>query len=840
MDAKANPRVMLIILSLFLYIHICLGADTISANQSLSGDQTLVSAGEKFVLGFFKPGNSSRYYIGMWYDYKVVSQQTIVWVANREISVSDRFSSELRISDGNLVLFNESKVPIWSTNVSSTSPSVQAVLQDDGNLVLNDGSSNSSEPMWQSFDYPTHTLLPGNKIGFNKKTKTHTLLTSWKNSEDPAPGLFSLQLNANESSYIILWNRSKPYWTSGPWDGERFSLIPEMRLNYIFNYSYVSNENESYFTYSVYTSASIISRFIIHSSGQIQQQNWLPTNGWNLFWSQPRQQCEVYALCGTYGSCNEISLPFCTCLTGFQPESRRDWDMGDYSGGCLRKILLQCEDDNLPDSERDKFQEMPGYSLPANQQPVRAGSLQECQSTCLNNCACTAYAYDSLKCLIWTEDLLNLQKLVQGDRNTKTLFIRLAASQFQNSLKNGSSRNPKLYVLLGIVATATVILCVCCFVYYLRRKEVACRRGNNQAIQLYESEKRLTNFLNSSQFRDDETQGIDVPVVVLESIIAATDNFSEVNKLGKGGFGPVYKGKFPGGNEIAIKRLSSGSGQGLEEFHNEVLLIAKLQHRNLVRLLGYCAEGDEKILLYEYMPNKSLDSFIFNQTLCMLLNWEMRFNIILGIARGLVYLHHDSRLRIIHRDLKTSNVLLDEDMNPKISDFGLARIFGGTQTEANTRRVVGTYGYMSPEYALEGFFSIKSDVFSFGVVVLEIISGKRNTGFYRSEEALSLLGYAWKLWEENRALDLMEPTLHENCNENEFLKCFNLGLLCVQEDPNDRPTMPDVVVMLGSETAILPGPKKPAFVLRRSLSSVAACCKPFSVNEITASLEQGR
>ncbi|PON80479.1 Serine/threonine protein kinase [Parasponia andersonii] len=270
--------------------------------------------------------------------------------------------------------------------------------------------------------------------------------------------------------------------------------------------------------------------------------------------------------------------------------------------------------------------------------------------------------------------------------------------------ENGSSAQPrgplsnlKLYVVLfGIIATAFVILCTTCSVCFLRRKNVANItgiRGNIEGIppfHLYESERNIIDFIQSGQFREEEKKSIEVPFVVLENILAATEYFSEANKLGQGGFGPVYKGKFPGGQEIAIKKLSSGSGQGLVEFKNEVLLIAKLQHRNLVRLLGYCVEGDEKMLLYEYMPNKSLDLFIFDRTLSLLLNWKMRFNIILGIARGLVYLHHDSRLRIIHRDLKTSNVLLDEEMNPKISDFGLARIFGGKQTEATTGRVVGT------------------------------------------------------------------------------------------------------------------------------------------------------
>ncbi|XP_035551036.1 uncharacterized protein LOC109000303 [Juglans regia] len=294
------------------------------------------------------------------------------------------------------------------------------------------------------------------------------------------------------------------------------------------------------------------------------------------------------------------------------------------------------------------------------------------------------------------------------------------------------------------------------------------------------------------------------------------------NKLGQGGYGPVYMGTFSGGQEIAVKRLLSVSGQGLQEFRNEVVLISKLQHRNLVRLRGYCIKGDEKILLYEYMPNKSLDLFLFDQNLSMLLDWKIRFNIILGIARGLLYLHQDSRLRIIHRDLKTSNILLDEEMNPKISDFGLARIVSGKETGDNTIRVAGTCGYMSPKYALDGLFSVKSDVYSFGVVLLEIISGKKNTGFYRSEEAMSLIAYAWRLWVENKLLDLMDQNLRESCNVDQFLKCVNIVFLCVQEDPSDRPTISNIVTMLDSETAIVPNPKQPAFILKRGLFSTAS------------------
>ncbi|XP_030484241.2 G-type lectin S-receptor-like serine/threonine-protein kinase At4g03230 isoform X1 [Cannabis sativa] len=839
MDIEANRyRPVVPLLGLLLLANFIRGDDTISANQSLSGFSTIVSAGTIFVLGFFKLGKAENYYLGIW--YQVDPSRTVVWVANREKPVS--FYSELKISDGNLILYDK-EVPIWSTDVTSaTSPDVQAVLMDSGNLVLTDGSS-SSEPLWQSFDHLSHTWLPGSKIGYDKITKTSKLLTSWKSSEDPAPGIYSIELNPRDNSFIISWNRSRSYWTSGSWNGTIFSLIPEMRDFADFKFLFVENENESYITYS-FSSSSYTTRYALDVSGQLRQLNWLSSTGWNLFWSQPRQQCEVYAFCGPYGSCNENSLPFCTCLSEFKPTSELDWDLGDYSGGCARVTKLECGNNSLPNGEKDRFLAMPNMLLPENKQSLRVGS-DECESRCLKNCSCTAYAYENNDCSIWKGNLLNLEQLSAAGDNIGTLYVRQAASERKKE-SSKSSKSKILYAVLGTIAAAFLISSIAFSIHRRRRKQTKSKgeRMKLQGIQevrLYDTEKQIANFIKFGKFSEDSREGIDVPYVVLESIVMATNNFSDLNKLGQGGFGPVYKGKFPGGQEIAIKRLSSGSGQGLEEFKNEVMLIAKLQHRNLVRLLGYCVEGEEKLLLYEYMPNKSLDSFIFDRTLSVLLNWELRFDIILGIARGLVYLHHDSRLRIIHRDLKTSNVLLDEEMNPKISDFGLARIFGGKQTEGSTTRVVGTYGYMSPEYALDGFFSIKSDVFSFGVMVLEILSGKKNTGFYQSEEALSLLGYAWKMWKDNKTLDLMDAALSESCNASEFLRCVNVGLLCVQEDPSDRPTMPNVIFMLGNVTASLQSPKQPAFVASRSLPTSASPSKSsISVNEITNTLENGR
>ncbi|XP_056686850.1 cysteine-rich receptor-like protein kinase 10 isoform X2 [Spinacia oleracea] len=266
----------------------------------------------------------------------------------------------------------------------------------------------------------------------------------------------------------------------------------------------------------------------------------------------------------------------------------------------------------------------------------------------------------------------------------------------------------------------------------------------------------------------------------LATLRSATNDFSDDSKLGEGGFGGVYKGTLSNGQRIAVKRLSINSSQGLQELKNEVILVAKLQHRNLVRLLGFCFEGQEKLLVYEYMPNKSLDNFLYDPEGQGLLDWGTRYKIIGGIARGMLYLHHDSQLRIIHRDLKASNVLLDDDMNAKISDFGMAKIFVVDQSQGNTSRVVGTYGYMAPEYAMHGNFSNKSDVYSFGVLVLKIISGKRNSAFSESGEAEDLLSYAWKHWRDGTPLEFIDPTIRDSCSIDEVMRCIHIGLLCVQ------------------------------------------------------------
>ncbi|TKY71216.1 Cysteine-rich receptor protein kinase 10 [Spatholobus suberectus] len=402
----------------------------------------------------------------------------------------------------------------------------------------------------------------------------------------------------------------------------------------------------------------------------------------------------------------------------------------------------------------------------------------------------------------------------------------------------GTNNSRKILMITSIMVVVGLVIVFFIFGLYLvrntRNERSKTGRDNHQISLQQQGEAAFHHQIFRG--RNDKISE-DFPSIDLRSLRVATNNFSDLNKLGQGGFGPVYKGILSDGQEVAIKRLSTCSEQGSEEFINEVLLIMKLQHKNLVKLLGFCVDGEEKILVYEFLPNGSLDVVLFDPKQRARLDWTKRLDIINGIARGILYLHEDSRLKIIHRDLKASNVLLDYDMNPKISDFGMARIFAGSEGEANTVTIVGTYGYMAPEYAMEGLYSVKSDVFGFGILLLEIITGRRNAGFNHSKDTSSLLSYAWHLWNEGKGLELIDPLLSISCPGDQFLRYMHIGLLCVQEDAYDRPTMSSVVLMLKNESATLDQPERPPFSVGRFIANDRnePDCEACSVSFVTVS-----
>ncbi|XP_034898845.1 G-type lectin S-receptor-like serine/threonine-protein kinase At4g27290 isoform X1 [Populus alba] len=810
----------------FLIVRTATPTDTINTAQFIRDGDTIVSAGGTYELGFFTPEKSRNRYLGIWYGK--ISVQTAVWVANRETPLNDSSGVVRLTNKGLLVLLNRSGSIIWSSNTSAPARNPVAQLLDSGNLVVKEeGDNNMENSLWQSFDYPGNTLIPGSKLGRNRITGMDWHLTSWKSSDDPSIGNISITLIPGGYPEYAAVEDSNVKYRAGPWNGLGFSGLPRLKPNPIYTFEFVFNDKEIFYRETLVNNSTHW-RAVATQNGDLQLLLWMEqTQSWFLYATVNTDNCERYNLCGPNGICSIDHSPVCDCLNGFVPKVPRDWKKTDWLSGCVRKTALNCS--------RDGFRKLRGLKMPETRKSWfnRSMNLEECKNTCLKNCSCTAYANLDIKdggsgCLLWFNDLIDMRTFLQNEQD---IFIRMAASELDNgdSAKvNTKSKVKKRIIVSSVLSTGILFVGLCLVLYVWKKKQ--------------QKNRKMTGDLQRTSNNKDLKEELELPFFNMDELACATNNFSVSNKLGQGGFGPVYKGTLTDGREIAVKRLSKNSRQGLDEFKNEVKHIVKLQHRNLVRLLGCCIERDENILVYELLPNKSLDFYIFDETRSLLLDWPKRYNIINGIARGLLYLHQDSRLRIIHRDLKTSNILLDHEMNPKISDFGLARSFGENETEANTNKVAGTYGYISPEYANYGLYSLKSDVFSFGVLVLEIVSGYKNRGFHHPDHHLNLIGHAWRLFKQGRPLELAAGSKVETPFLSEVLRSIHVGLLCVQENPEDRPNMSYVVLMLGNEDE-LPQPKQPGFFTERDLveaSNSSSQSKPPSANVCSVSVLEAR
>ncbi|CAI0431186.1 unnamed protein product [Linum tenue] len=730
----------------------CSAVNQITRGQSLRDGDTLLSVDDKFELGFFSPGISTSRYLGIWY-HDAAEADSLIWVANRDRPVPDRSGVLTVAGDGNLVISDGNGTRVWSSNATARveSNDTVALLAVTGNLILsqNDTVGDVDRAFWQSFANPTDTYLPNMRVLVDAAVGENHAFSSWRSADDPSPGNFTLGVDPRGAPQIVIWENGNRRWRSGQWNGLIFTGVPSMTTLTNFQYGFkLTREDDGrlYFTYNP-ANASALLRFRIGWDGIEEQLRWNESRRiWDVLQRQPEEGCEAYNRCGEFAVCDESGRPTCNCMEGFRPRNLSEWNSENFTGGCQRNTPLQCQSNSSSQTggEEDGFRSIRCTKLPDFADVHEGVSPDSCRERCLDDCECKAYSMiNGIGCMIWSGGLVDVQHFGTGGGNV--LNLRLAGSELGKTLRTKQNETPMF--------------------------------DTSKSREFSSDLSGPAEIIEGSQMNP-----ADLPLFNVNCVAIATNNFSIENKLGQGGFGPVYKGKLPGGEEIAVKRLSRISGQGVEEFKNEISLIAKLQHRNLVRLLGYCVQGDEKMLIYEYMPNKSLDFFLFDPRKQATLDWAKRFTIIEGIARGLLYLHRDSRLRIIHRDLKASNILLDEEMNPKISDFGMARIFGGNQNEANTNRVVGTYGYMAPEYAMEGLFSVKSDVYSFGVLVLEIVTGRRNTSF-RSSDHVNLIGYAWELWSEGRALDLVDPSVRGSSPQEELLRCIQLGMFNPTAEP---------------------------------------------------------
>ncbi|KAL4629119.1 hypothetical protein ACB092_05G286100 [Castanea dentata] len=622
MDAETMVMPLILIM---LFFPFCTSVDTLTPDQSIKDGQSLISNKNNFALGFFSPGNSSYRYLGIW--FVKVAKQTIVWVANRNDPIIDS-SGVLSINPyGNLVLHDSSNRLLWSTNVSlqGTTSSV-AQLQDSGNLVLVQGNNNKL--IWQSFDHPTDTLLPGMRFGLNRITGLDRFLTSWKSQDDPGTGDYFFKMNPTGSPQVVLCKGSTLYWRSAPWPWATSSSSATVSSG--FNYDYVNNEDEVSYAYSI-DDPSIISRVVIGNSGLLQKLMWNDGDlQWKEFWSAPKYRCDNYRHCGAYGKCGSESTSFnrfeCTCLPGYEPKSPKNWYHRDGSEGCVRKQLglSMC-------GNGEGFVKVELLKGPDSFNAVwmdKSMSSSECEQACLRNCSCTAFVSINIdgkgtSCLAWYGELNDIS---ESSYERWELNVRVDATELATYTRKSNGflghKRQRAITIISLMVTLFLV-CLIGYICLMKKKRKTKVKGKLHNRSLYFT--GAMDYLEGNEL-EENSRHPDLLIFDLSCIVAATDNFSPINKLGEGGFGSVFKGQLSNGQQVAVKRLSNISyngqqvavkrlsnisGQGIEEFKNEVMLIAKLQHRNLVKLFGCCIQGEEKMLIYEYMPNKSLDFFIF-------------------------------------------------------------------------------------------------------------------------------------------------------------------------------------------------------------------------------------
>nr|GMD80797.1 G-type lectin S-receptor-like serine/threonine-protein kinase At4g27290 [Ipomoea batatas] len=568
--------------SLFLLSH---ARDALTSTQFLKDGDTIISSGGRFEMGFLSiPAGSINRYVGIWYNQ--ISVPTVIWIANRETALTNTTSAVFKIiKPGRLVLSDGNNGIIWSSNTSTSAQNPIAQLLDSGNLVVRDSEDENPENfLWQSFDYPTDTFFPGMKLGRNLVTGHEVYVRAWKNENDPASGQFTFHFDPAGYPHCVIKNGPEKIYTTGPWNGLRWSGTPGINPDSPhYKYQVYMNPREAYSRYDIINN-SILLRLVLTSFGDLQSLTWMnETQSWVSFIKAPMDICDNFAKCGANGICDIADSPSCGCLENFVSNTRGGWDY--WSDGCHRRIPLKCKNGT------DGFKKYSGIKLPDTTDSWfnTTMNLKECEHKCLSNCSCTAYSSLDISnggsgCLLWFKDLFDIRLL---SLNGQDIYIRLDSSEIPEESGHASLKGKKVQIIvLGSSLPLTIIiLLVLCFGLYLYKKST-------------EKMMKLKEWL-------------EIPLFDMSTISRATNNFSENNKLGQGGFGAVYKGVLEDKQEIAVKRLSKTSTQGVQEFKNEVICIAKLQHRNLVKLLGCCIQGEEKLLVYEYMPNKSLDTFIF-------------------------------------------------------------------------------------------------------------------------------------------------------------------------------------------------------------------------------------
>lgn len=751
----------LFILRLYCCVHAQTASLTLGSKLLPSQTPGLVSNGS-FQLAFYSTAASpDAYSLGIMYHS--IANQTVVWTAGRNVQVGQNAFLQLTL-DGNLVLSNNSGPPLWTSNTSNRSVA-GATLQADGNLVLLNSTGGN---VWQSFDSPTDTLLPGQIFRIGQTLQ----------ADAPANTTYTATMEATGNLSLSWNNSSGVYWSSDTSAASYASLQTTT-----FGLYNAAAQAVRFWLSNDYTeNPSALRRVTLDGDGNLKMYSW-PTSAsaWSVVWQAVEDQCEVEGFCGPNGLCTyNSSGPTCVCL---QQAGYTSIDAANPRIGCRAPAAGAAQTCSSATASMVPVNHTFLFSI---SNPFRYGDA-DCQTTCLKNQLCiasTAVNDGSGMCrLLVGSSFSGYQELSISSNSFFKVCgsvppVSTAPPPSSSSSSSSSNRSLVVPVIASILGTLLLIIVLQAAVWYCCcRKNV---RFRSQAAQY-----ALLEYASGApvQFSYRELQG-------------ATRNFSE--KLGEGGFGAVYRGVLANKTEVGIKQLE-GVDQGEKQFRTEVTIIGSTHHMNLVRLCGFCAEGKHRLLVYEFMKNGSLDRYLFGGADdTPNLQWETRFNVLLGTARGITYLHQECRDCIIHCDIKPENILLDENFCAKVSDFGLAKLTNAKDRARSLTTVRGTRGYLAPEWRSNLPITAKTDVFSFGIVVLETISGRKTFDTsITSSDRQSFSEWAFhEYFEHKRVEGVVDSRVREKLDMEEMDRALRVSYWCMQVQPSLRPSMSKVIQML--------------------------------------------
>eukprot|EP01018_Ginkgo_biloba_P033208 Gb_05527 [translate_table: standard] len=745
------------------YMNISLGS-TLSSSKNSSW----VSVSGEFAFGFYEPiAGQKLYLLGIWFNK--IRNRTLVWTANRDDPVGEGSTLELTEA-GDLILFDSHRNQKWSADKSTLGSVAKAAMLDSGNFVLLNASS---QPVWQSFDSPTDTLLPGQTL------KRNSTMFSRASPQNYSTGRFVLHLE--EDGNLVLYPADRPdksdgiYWSSNTQStsGDNPLMFDESGRLLLAN----GNETIPILNTGYAGDESVYHRVTLDFDGVLREYEHERDveSSWSTYGKALQDPCRVKSLCGMNGYCTlQSGETVCKCPPGFNPVDKQD-----AFKGCHRNAPTSC-------NARSKMEKMENtdWRGGADYWHFLSMNESECQQACLDDCECVVVIFWNGNCWKKTNPLLDGRQAL--DVNDRTAFVKVSDDDDATISKSCSHKRKSraLFVsgvaLLGCFAVL-VVAAIMVLVYRSRVK----RRSSFK-----DGENKFTGGLQSFTYKQIE---------------GTTGGFKE--QLGMGAFGKVYKGLLSDGRPIAVKKLEKLVEDGEKEFRTEVAIIGITHHKNLVQLLGFCDEDSYRILVYEYMSNRSLDSLLFNQK--HFLSWDLRVQIAIGTAKGIAYLHEECGTQIIHCDIKPQNILLDDGYNPKISDFGLGKLMGAEQTRTFTR-ARGTRGYLAPEWQKNVPITVKVDVYSFGMMLLEIICCRKNIRLDVPESEISLSDWVYECWRSGRLEALVEKQQQAEDNRidgRQLERMALVGLWCIQDDPTFRPSMKRVVHMLeGSVEIPVPPP----------------------------------